>query len=346
MRIKRIIVENQVKDSSYVKNILDKMKHREIVFIDNYTDWFGRYHKPYLDKRNNLQLFLARKQGKTVKPAPEAYGVSGEPHYYFVHAYNCIYECEYCYLQGYFRSPDLVLFTNHDEIRDSMTEIARSFNSNVWFHAGEFSDSLALSHITEEWAEYSNWLQQHPNAKIELRTKSANLRGLKNVNPHENLIISYSIAPEDQVSRYDHSASALDARLRALQKLYQRGFKLGLHCDPVIYNPKVFENYRNLFLKIKHFLPLETIEYLSIGMVRFAKDTFSALNQNYPQSALLAEEFVTGSDGKKRYARHIRLRTLNKLKEIAIESGFRSESVYICMEEDSLQTGTPALLQQ
>ena len=48
-----------------------------------------------------------RKARQLVKETPAAYGLSGEPHYYFIHSYNCLYECDYCYLQGYFHSPDL-----------------------------------------------------------------------------------------------------------------------------------------------------------------------------------------------------------------------------------------------
>ena len=131
--------------------------------------------KPYLQKRDNLNIFIARKTGDLVKEAPPAYGKGDEKHFYFVHAYNCIYECQYCYLQGYFNSPDLVLFVNYDEIISEMERLAIKY-PNAWFHAGEFSDSLALSDLTGELPYLHKFAEHHPTVKIELRTKSVNLR--------------------------------------------------------------------------------------------------------------------------------------------------------------------------
>ncbi|MBC7430208.1 MAG: hypothetical protein H7336_16460, partial [Bacteriovorax sp.] len=107
-----IYVENQLINHPRVLEILKKYPNSKVHNIDKVEDVFGRVKKPYLQKRSNLNLFLGEKKGQLVKLAPPAYGLSGEPHYYFVHAYNCIYECNYCYLQGYFHSPDIVLYLN------------------------------------------------------------------------------------------------------------------------------------------------------------------------------------------------------------------------------------------
>ncbi|MEZ4765931.1 MAG: hypothetical protein R3C26_22915 [Calditrichia bacterium] len=116
MRIDKIFIEQQVLQHPQTQRVIAAFPKSPIHEIVKVEDVFERARKPYLQKRDALNLFIGKKEGQLVKPAPEAYGVSGEPHYYFVHAYNCIYECEYCYLQGYFQSPDLVMFVNHDDI--------------------------------------------------------------------------------------------------------------------------------------------------------------------------------------------------------------------------------------
>ncbi|MEL6821384.1 MAG: hypothetical protein AAFP70_06475, partial [Calditrichota bacterium] len=103
-----LFLEEQVKDNKYAMRILEAFPDVPVRDIRKVEDVFGRVKKPYLQKRTNLNLFIGRKEGNLVKEAPDAYGLDGEPHFYFIHAYNCIYECEYCYLQGYFNSPDLV----------------------------------------------------------------------------------------------------------------------------------------------------------------------------------------------------------------------------------------------
>ena len=120
------------------------------IFINQIDDYFGRVRKPYLQKRDNLNSFIERNV-ETVKIAPDAYGLSGEPHYYFIHAYNCIYECEYCYLQGYFNSPDIVFLSITKILLEMKSLIESNKESGIWFHAGEFSDSRAMSHFTERF---------------------------------------------------------------------------------------------------------------------------------------------------------------------------------------------------
>ena len=167
------------------QELLSKIKYRDLKVIDKIEDIWGRVKKPYLQKRTTLNLFIGRKKGQLLKEAPSAYGVGSEKHFYYIHAYNCIYECEYCYLQGYFNSPDIVLFINHQEI---LNEIERTIEQypDAWFHSGEFSDSLALSHITCELPGYHKLFERYPNAKLEIRTKSVNLKEILNLSPLPN----------------------------------------------------------------------------------------------------------------------------------------------------------------
>ncbi|MCB0279889.1 MAG: hypothetical protein KDD94_10320, partial [Calditrichaeota bacterium] len=204
----KIFVESAVINNPYTHKILKKLKRTDFIEIDKLETIFGAVKKPYLQKRNNLNLFIGRKLGERVKEAPDAYGIAGQKHFYFVHAYNCIYECEYCYLQGYFNSPDIVLFVNHDEIIADMQRIVDQFaTEQIWFHAGEFSDSLALSHLTGELALYWDFFRKNDKAKLEIRSKSANTKELLNLYPLENAVISFSLSPESAIKQYDHKTA-------------------------------------------------------------------------------------------------------------------------------------------
>lgn len=332
MKIKRIIVEKEILSLPYTQAILNKLKNRSVITIDRYENWFNQIHKPYLAKRQHLQLYIAQKRGTLLKEAPDAYGLEGRPHYYFIHAYNCIYECEYCYLQGYFRSPDLVLFVNHDEIRNEMTRILEQHNTTVWFHAGEFSDSLALGHITDEWRDYEKWLRENPMAKLELRTKSANLKALQNVPPNKNLVISYSLSPAKIAKKIDRLAAPIEARLRAAKKLQERGFSIGLHLDPIVLMNDTLYEYESLIDMISTYIELKKIEYVSVGIVRFPADVYKQVESNYPQSIIFSQEFTTGTDGKKRCAKPIRMHALRAIRHMLIRKGAQDEKVYLCME--------------
>ena len=84
-----VYLEERLKSHPRALSILEKVK-KSPIYIERYDDIWGRSKKPYLQKRDSLNLFIARKEGQLLKLAPDAYGTAGDPHYYFIHAYNAI----------------------------------------------------------------------------------------------------------------------------------------------------------------------------------------------------------------------------------------------------------------
>ena len=333
----KIFIEREVSKNEIVKRVLNRFKGATTVEIDNYDDIFSKYKKPYLDKRTNLNLFLARKRGALIKEAPYAYGKKEVPRYYFIHAYNCIYECTYCYLQGYFNSPDLVLFVNHEEILESVNSMLKIHRfkkeTPVWFHAGEFSDSLALSHITQEISLYHHFFKKNPDAFLELRTKSINIKEIKKLKPLPNLYISFSLASEERVRAHDLKTPSLKKRLEKIKELYELGHPIGIHLDPIIYNDLFEESYMHMIEEIDSFIPLDKIGYISIGVIRFTKSTYHQVKNNYPKSDYFQSELIKSDDGKIKYPRPMRFWILNKVKEMLIKRGALEAAIYLCMED-------------
>lgn len=333
---RNIFIENDIENNSYTKNIIKRFPQAKLKYLQSINDVWGKVKKPYLQKRTSLDLFIGSKKGELVKVAPDAYGLKGDPHYYFVHAYNCIYECHYCYLQGYFNTPDIVLYVNHQEILDQIVAITQQSapNSRPWFHAGEYSDSLALSHITGEIPLYFETFKNIPQAYLELRTKSVNIRPLLSIAPVPNVIVSMSMAPAQQINKFDEKTPPLKARLIALKKLAQHGHSIGLHFDPVIYTDNFKDEYRTLIQQIFSTIDIEIVEYLSIGVVRFTKPVYHQVKLNYPRSEILQAEFVKSFDNKIRYQRPHRLWILSTIKQLLIDSGLDQNKIYLCMEND------------
>ena len=334
MKIEKIFVEKRARDYPATETILGRYKDIRHIEIDRIDYIFGRTHKPYLQKRDGLHLFLGMKPDGHVKEAPPAYGTSTGRHYYFVHAYNCIYECQYCYLQGYFSSPDLVLFVNHDDIINSMQKVLDAEFEETWFHAGEFSDSLALSHLTGEWPAYWSFFEKNPGALLELRTKSTNIKSILTLKPLENIFISYSLSSEKACDEYDLKAPGLLPRLKAMQKLARAGFTLAIHLDPIIYDDNLFDDYEQLVQTIIEYVDVRQVAYISLGVVRFSSKVYHEVEKNYPGSKLLAQEFISSFDRKVRYIKPLRLRILYSIQEILIKKGFEAEKIYLCMENE------------
>lgn len=329
----KIFIEKDILHLPRAQEILSKFRKVEVVKIDELEEIFNKVKKPYLQKRTNLQLFLGRKKGRLVKPTPQAYGMTSNPHYYFVHAYNCIYECQYCYLQGYFHSPDIVLFLNYEEIFNEMRDVvAQHPEQEVWFHAGEYSDSLALSHLTQELPELFDTFRDLPSARCELRSKSVNTKELLKISPLPNVICSFSLSSEENIRKFDLKTPPLAHRLVSLRVLKDHGHPIAIHLDPVIYSKTFAEEYTQLMNKITEIVSPKDIAYISMGVVRFTKDVFHQVKKNYPDSPLLQAEFVKSFDNKVRYSKPLRSWMLSKIKDICLQKGFSEKQLYFCME--------------
>ncbi|MBT7609715.1 MAG: hypothetical protein HN576_08155 [Bacteriovoracaceae bacterium] len=331
----RVFVEEDILNLPRTKKILEHFKNVDHEIIHRIDDYFGRVKKPYLQKRDNLNLYIGKKRGQLVKEAPNAYGFGSDPHYYFIHSYNCIYECEYCYLQGYFNSPDIVFFVNHEEIGEEIKRLSLEVHKEKrpWFHAGEFSDSLALSHITSDIEFYFDLFKELPNSFLEFRTKSVNTKDLLKQKPLENIIISFSLSPSERTKKSDLGCPSSMTRIKAMRKVTNAGHKIAIHLDPIIYENNFEEKYEELIQEILSSVDLTKILYISVGVVRFTKDVYRQVTQNYPKSDLLAMEFIKTADGKVRYPRPIRMKILSKVKELLLKNGFKANQVYLCMED-------------
>lgn len=350
----RIYIEKSLQQDplslSKIEKTLKRFPNASVFYIDNYRNVFGKFYKPYLSKRDNLWLFLAQKKGELVKPTPPAYGTNTGKHYYFVHAYNCIYECQYCYLQGYFHSPDIVLFLNHTEILQNIETIIKNHLTNypheeIWFHAGEYSDSLALSDLSGELPEFFELFKKYPEAKLELRTKSIKIQELLKLPALANVFISFSLSSDRNTKEIDLKTPKLDLKLGAISTLAKNGFSLGLHFDPIVYNETFDEDYRQLMERLKNSLTKDQIEkqlaYISIGVVRFTKDVHSKVTKNYPDSTMFSFDMIRSFDGKMRYPKPLRFHLMDKVRSWLIELGVSEKKIYLCMEEEEEAMDTP-----
>jgi spore photoproduct lyase len=328
-----VFIEKDVLHNKYTQRILEKVKFKTQKEVENVDDIWGRVKKPYLQKRETLNLFIGNKKGAKVKEAPPAYGHGKEKHFYFIHAYNCIYECQYCYLQGYFNTPDVVLFVNHSEIIDEMREIVKE-HPDAWFHAGEYSDSLALSHITNEFEEYFEFFKEHPKAKLELRTKSVNIKSLESLTALSNTYVSFTMSSHTGGKAFDFKCPSVKARLIAIEKLVKKGYSIGLHFDPIIYHEGFKEEYQEVIKSLEKILPDNQLGYISVGVVRFTKDVYREVEKNYPDSLITKQDYIKSFDNKIRYNGPMRMWMMNSIKDSLINHGkFSENKIYFCMEE-------------
>jgi spore photoproduct lyase len=202
----------------------------------------------------------------------------------------------------------------------------------VWFHAGEFSDSLALSHITDEHTPYWEFFKQNPNTRLELRTKSVNIREIIKKEPLDNVIVSFSLSSKESIKNIDLKTPSFKARLNAMKSLQEKGFKVAFHFDPIVYTEDTLEQYDTVIDEMKSNLDIEKVGYISIGVVRFTSDVYNEVKNNYPDSEIHKQNLIKSFDNKLRYNRPMRMWLLNSIKSKLLNAGFSEKQIYLCME--------------
>ncbi len=247
--------------------------------------------------------------------------------------HNCPFECSYCFLQNYLTNGVTKVV---DDIPGLMREVRGRIGSNPHrlFRIGtwELGDSLALEGSTGQAAQLIREFASLGNAVLELKTKSDRVDSVLGIEHRNRTVISWSLNAEQVISREEHGTASLAKRIEAMHKVYESGYLIGLHFDPMIVHDEWEEGYEKLVSDVFAAVHPDRVAWISIGSLRFNPEMKKKIENNYPDSSLTCAEMVAGDDAKVRYVKPLRLKMYKHLysrlqKYIADEN-----LVYLCME--------------
>ena len=242
--ISTLYIEHEIASHPRAQAIVARFPKVRQVAIERYSDVFNQAGQNFRQQKAQPALILAKKHGRKVLSTPAGYHIGGTRNYYFSHMLNCVYDCRYCFLQGMYRSGNYVVFANFDDFfADIRTTSEQDPATPAWFFSGYDCDSLALNPVTEFTDEALDNFAKLPNAYLELRTKSTQIRNLLKRNPIPNVVVAYSLSPEAIAEAHEHKAPPLNKRIQALQDLQNAGWRVGLRFDPILYA----DNYQSLY---------------------------------------------------------------------------------------------------
>jgi spore photoproduct lyase len=281
-------------------------------------------------------LHLLSYKGKFLKPCP---GTSN----YICCGYrilnvgtNCPMDCSYCILQSYFNNPNLRIFTNLDEqIHTVLNEIDSNPECMFRLGTGEFTDSLALDHLTG-WAEMLIPLfSVRKNSILELKTKTDNIQGVLKTSERDRIVLSWSLNSRFISAREEHRAPSLKARLEAARRCQEEGFVVGFHFDPIVFHQGWKEGYERTIDLLASMIDPKRVIWISMGSMRYMPSLKAVIRSRHPGTCILDGEFVPGLDGKMRYFKPIRIELYGAVSE-KLNSWHPALGLYLCMESDDV----------
>ncbi|OOY36884.1 SPL family radical SAM protein [Solemya velum gill symbiont] len=284
-----VYVEESVRNHPRTESILARHPRASVVPIERYGSIFNHSQQNFRLQKQRPALILANKHGHFVQPAPDAYGVGGNHNWYFSHMLNCLYDCRYCFLQGMYRSAHYLVFVNFESFLDDIDSKIETGKQN-WFFSGYDADSLALEPVTGFVANALPFFATRPDAWLELRTKSTQVRQLLEHDPLSNVVTAFSYTPEATWKATEHKVPSIEKRIQAMKKLAENGWIVALRFDPLIEQAGFNDAYSALFEQIFSQVPESMIHSATIGPLRMPKQFHRTMENLYPEESL----FVSG----------------------------------------------------
>jgi len=291
--IETIYIEEAVLQHPRVAEIVARFPNARKITCGRYGEVFNPKAQNFRLQKQKPALILAEKYKHFTLSAPAGYGIGANRNYYFSHMLNCLYDCRYCFLQGMYQSANYVLFVNYEDFQDEIRQRCADTSAEaVHFFSGYDCDSLALEPVTGFAGQFLPFFEQIPNAWLELRTKSTQVRSLLNREPWPRCIVAFSLNPEEIAKKVEAKAPTLARRLDALVKLQAQGWQIGLRFDPMIYQTGYQQQYRQLFEQVFSMINIEQLHSVSLGAFRLPEKFFKKMHKLYPEERLFAGPLV------------------------------------------------------
>jgi spore photoproduct lyase len=224
------------------------------------------------------------------------------------------------------------LYANLEDARSQFSKALNSFSGFVRMGTGEFADSLAL----DPWTGHASWLRDlvasHPRVHLELKTKSANVEALLDRRPLANVVVAWSVNPEERVKTDEGGTASLNDRLRAATRVAAAGYRVAFHFDPIVLAAGWEAAYRGLVGRVFAAVEPDRVAWVSLGTLRFPARFVDRWGPALRGRRIFFDEFVPGEDGKLRYFWPLRREAYRSLaREIRRRGGSRVP-IYLCME--------------
>lgn len=337
---RHIYVERDVLRHPVTQGLLARFPAASVIPIAHYKDVFNRSRQDLHAQETEPALILAGNRGTLIYPGAPVCQSFGEEHFMYTSCImNCIYDCDYCYLQGMYPGGNPVVFVN---LEDYFAELDQLLAKHpVYLCCSYDSDLTALSGILPHAEAFCRYALEHPNLRLELRTKSAALPFIRQLPSAKNIIMAFTLSPQEIISRYEHFTPSLRARLATAKDAARKGFSLRLCFDPVLDVPNAETLYSTLVDQTFEVLSPEEITDISLGVFRLSKDYLKQLKKAKPTCALSHYPYEM-TDGVCHYRTERCTILLNSVKEALHRHHISDDKIFIWTPDESEEGGSHA----
>lgn len=330
VRIEKIYLDREVKEHPKTRFVLEKLSGIPLAEVSD-RQKFLEQAGSFSISQGKRNLWITRFLGSFLKPCPGTHAPYLCCNYWILNLQmNCPLDCSYCILQNYTNFPLLTLFVNLEKIHEEIEALQEDRpNRLLRIGTGELTDSLVLDPLTH-WNEHLIRFVSEKPVLLELKTKTSNVSHLPRLK-RRNVAVSCSMNPRDIIQAEEYKTASFDQRLQALREAVQKGYRIGIHLDPILEVEDWENKYKEMIQGITEALQEEDVVWISLGTLRFPGPLKDIADERFPRSRAFLGEFVPCTDGKMRYFRPIRTRIYQKIYA-EIRTKWNKVFIYFCME--------------
>lgn len=294
---KLVYIEKRALAHPSTTSIINRLGQPAVVEIAHYKDVLNVSPSAWRIQKQVQKIVLALRtedffyKGSAITPD------FGFKHFYYnTLVLNCVYDCDYCYLQGMFNTPHLVLFVNNEDFFAATEKLLKQINEQVYMALSYDTDLPAVEHLYPYCSEWLTFCAQHPLFTAEIRTKSNNITPFLKSPVVNNVILAWSLSPTEVVKWHERAAPSLSARLKAIQQVLSHGWRVRICFDPLLYLPEWKKIYRLMIEQIIQYFSLHQIDSFSLGVFRMNADFLKRMRQQRQDSGVLLAKFERNKD--------------------------------------------------
>lgn len=291
-----VYIEKDCKDYPITKKILNQIPHAKEIYIQDYKQVFNKPNQNFQIQKKSPKLIIAKKKDNFLYKGSDLAPNFGEENFYYnALVLNCPFNCYYCYLQGMYSSSNLVVFVNIEDFFQETKKTLENLN-RLYLCLSYDTDLLAL----ESWLGYCKlWIdfaRDKPNLILELRTKSVNVKPLELIEPIPNMVLAWTLSPQEIIEKYEKKTPSLQSRLKAIELVHNQGWLTRICLDPILYVPNWKEIYGNFLSDDRVQKVLSLAKEISIGTFRINKNYMERMVKLHPGLDIFHAPMVQEND--------------------------------------------------
>ena len=178
---------------------------------------------------------------------------------------GCMAMCMYCYLVCHYnKCAYLRVFVNREEMLNKLIKKAKNSEKEEVYEIGSNSDLILENLITHNLEWTIEKFAKFNKGYITLPTKFSNVDGILNLKHNGRVIVIMSVNPEYIIKNVEFLTADLKNRVKAINKLVDANYKVGIIIAPVI----MVGDYKNLYKELIIYLK-ENLNKKAINSVFF-----------------------------------------------------------------------------